>query len=136
MTKTTYYLGGDWKFLALVTGIDSATSQYTCIWCKCSMDECENIDKKWSITDPKLGARTIEENLQISTQPAFPRKFDASRAPLFPTIALHNVVINNLHLFVCVADVLIDHLIEELCHQDKTKCFTTFTLCKYEHLET
>ena len=27
MTKTTYYLGGDWKFLALVTGIDSATSQ-------------------------------------------------------------------------------------------------------------
>ena len=30
-----YYLGGDWKFLALATGIDSATSRYACIWCKC-----------------------------------------------------------------------------------------------------
>ena len=45
-----YYLGGDWKFLALATGIDSATSRYACIWCKCPMDEHENIDKKWSIT--------------------------------------------------------------------------------------
>ena len=31
----TYYLGGDWKFLAMVTGIDSASSEYACIWCKC-----------------------------------------------------------------------------------------------------
>ena len=30
-----YYLGGNWKFLAMVTGIDSASCQYTCIWCKC-----------------------------------------------------------------------------------------------------
>ena len=133
-----YYLGGDWKFLALVTGIDSATSRYACIWCKCPMDQRGNIDKKWSITDPKLGARTIEENLEISTQPASCRKFNVSRAPLFPTIPLHNVVIDNLHLFLRVADVLINHLIEELHRQDaidKSKRFTTFTLCKYKHLE-
>lgn len=41
-------LGGDWKFLALVTGIDSATikSIRLYVWCKCPMDECRNIDKK------------------------------------------------------------------------------------------
>lgn len=27
-----YYLGGDWKFLAMVTGIDSASCEYECIW--------------------------------------------------------------------------------------------------------
>ena len=31
----TYYMGGDWKFLIMVTGIDSASSDYTCIWCHC-----------------------------------------------------------------------------------------------------
>ena len=34
-----YYLGGDWKFLAVVTGIDAASSDYACIWCKCKKDE-------------------------------------------------------------------------------------------------
>ncbi len=35
----TYYLGADWKFLAIVTGIDSASSEYACIWCKCKSSE-------------------------------------------------------------------------------------------------
>ena len=29
----TNYLGGDWKFLAMITGIDSATATHACIWC-------------------------------------------------------------------------------------------------------
>ena len=36
--EINYYLGGDWKFLAVITGIDSATSTYSCIWCKCPTD--------------------------------------------------------------------------------------------------
>ena len=37
--QITFYLGEDWKFLATVTGIDSASSTYSCIWCKCIKDE-------------------------------------------------------------------------------------------------
>ena len=29
-----YYLGGDMKFLALVCGIEGATCEHSCIWCK------------------------------------------------------------------------------------------------------
>lgn len=29
------FLGGDWKFLAIVCGIDAAHSQHFCVWCKC-----------------------------------------------------------------------------------------------------
>ena len=29
-----FYLSGDWKFLAMATGIDAATSTHACIWCK------------------------------------------------------------------------------------------------------
>ena len=37
-----YFLGGNWKFLACVTGVDAASCTYACIWCKCSRDETYN----------------------------------------------------------------------------------------------
>lgn len=116
--KINFYLGGDWKFLALITGIDSASSKYPCMWCKCSTDERRDVDKHWSITDPTLGARTIEENVKVSQLPKSKRKHNVSRLPLFPTIPLQNVVIDNLHLFLRVSDVLIDLLIVELQRMD------------------
>ena len=60
-----------------------------------------------------------------------------SYPPLFPTIPFINVVVDNLHLFLRVADVLINHLIEELCRQDaidKAKKFSTFECSKYWHI--
>ena len=61
-----YFLGGDWKFLALCTGIDSAMSNYSRIWCKCPKFDRYDMAKKWSISDPEFGARTIEENIMLS----------------------------------------------------------------------
>ena len=117
-------------------GIDSATSQYSCIWCKCSSEERYNPDTTWSITDPSQGARTIEENLELSTKRG--KKFNVSRPPLFPMIPLSNVVIDNLHLFLRVADVLINLLIVELRRQDsieKVNRFTCFDSKKYKHVD-
>ena len=68
--------------------------------------------------------------------PTSRKKFNVSRAPLFPTIPLQNVVIDNLHLFLRVSHVLINHLIEELHRHnaiDKTKRFATFTVSRYKH---
>ena len=52
-----YFLGGDWKFLAMATEIDSASSTFACIWCKCPADQRANTTKKWSATDTECGAR-------------------------------------------------------------------------------
>ena len=30
-----FFLGGDWKYLATICGIQSASADYLCIWCKC-----------------------------------------------------------------------------------------------------
>ena len=57
--------------------------------------------------------------------------------PCFPTIPFVNVVVDNLHLFLRVADILINHLIEELRRQDaidKAKKFSTFECSKYRHI--
>lgn len=130
-----YYLGGDWKFLALVTGIDSAKSNFACIWCKCLKGDRADMEKEWSLLDSKLGARTIEENTELSRKSK--KQFNVSRPPLFPTIPLKNVVIDNLHMFLRVSDVLFNLLIVKLKRQDaieKLKTFSTFDRTRYRHL--
>ena len=73
------FLGGDWKFLAIVCGLDSATSQYSCVWCKCPKSERWDMSCEWSITDSKKGARTIEEIAQKSKLPiSNKQKFNCS----------------------------------------------------------
>ena len=47
--------------------------------------------------------------------------------PLFPTIPLYRVVIDNLHLFLRVSDVLIDLLIKELKHEERIETVEKFT---------
>ena len=65
------------------------------------------------------------------------KRFNASRNPIFSKIPLTNVVIDNLHLFLRVADVLIDHLIVELRRLDgieKQSKLSSFDKRKYQHL--
>ena len=40
-----YFMGGDWKFLAMATGLDSASSTFACIWFKCPADQRVNTKK-------------------------------------------------------------------------------------------
>lgn len=74
--KINYYLGGDWKFLAIITGIDSAMSTYACVWCKCPSNERCRTDKQWCIVDSSKGARSIEENVELSEKPRSQKKFN------------------------------------------------------------
>lgn len=64
--KIACYLGGDWKFLAVVTSIDGASSDYACMWCKCKKDDRGDVE--WSLSEKDLGARTIiDENIELAT---------------------------------------------------------------------
>ena len=101
----------------MVTGIDSATSTYACIWCKCPALERHDCAQRWSITDTRLGARTTEENLTIARSRT-KTKFNVSHEPIFPMIPLSRVVVDNLHMFLRVADTLIDMLLMELRRLD------------------
>lgn len=115
-----------------VLGIDGATSTYSCIWCKCPKQQRFDPTEKWSLTDTTKGARSTEENSKQAG-----KKFNVSNVPLFPSIPLANVVIDNLHLFLRVSDVLIDQLIIELKRQDaldKHRTFTSFNISNHSHL--
>lgn len=51
-----YFLGGDSKFLAIVVGIDSASSTYACIWCKVPNDQRYDAEKRCSMSETAKGA--------------------------------------------------------------------------------
>ena len=77
-----FYLGGDWIFLAMVCGLDSANSKYSCIWCTCPKEERYNTAKEWSIQDSEKGVRTIESITAASKLLArSTHKFNCSRLP-------------------------------------------------------
>ena len=115
--QITYYLGGDWKFLALCTGIDSASCTHACIWCHCPKQERHLSTAKWSITSTDEGARSIEETIQIATTKQ--KKYNVSHVPIFKTIPLTRVVVDNLHMLLRIADTLIDLLIHSLLTLDR-----------------
>ena len=102
-----YYLGGDWKFLAIVTGIDSAKSEIACIWCKCGKAERHDMSKCWSILDPTFGARTVEENIKLSQQ----RQIMSHTLPCSPQFP-SNVWSLTIYTFLRVSDVSIMRLID------------------------
>ena len=134
-----YFLGGDWKFLASITGVDAASCTYACIWCKCSRAERFDPDKEWSLTDTTKGARSVLENREHAAQPRSRQRYNVSNPPLFSTIPLSRVVIDNLHLFLRVANVLINLFITELRRQDSidqcSRFNGQFRVSSFKHLE-
>lgn len=132
--KIEYFLGGDWKFLACVCGIWAANQEFACIWCKCPRAERSHIDKKWSMSDKSLGARDHQEITDNSRR----KKCNCKYSPLFDYIPVDHVIIDTLHLFLRISDVLIERLIRELKRQDcleKTNTFSNgFNHEKYAHL--
>lgn len=135
-----YFLGGDMKFLALVCGINAANGTYSCVWCKCCAGDRWDMTKSWSFTDTSQGARTISEIETLSKKPAS-KCLGCINIPIFKSIPIDHVVIDTLHLFLRVADLLINLLIMELRRQDGIDKATRVKLdrnklthlAKYEH---
>ena len=110
-----FFLGGDLKFLAAVCGIEAANSEHACIWCKCPKQQRWNMALTWSIQDGSKGARTIEEIKEKCKLGKTSRnRFNCCHPPMFPFIPIERVVIDSLHLFLRIADVLINLLIRDL----------------------
>ena len=101
----------------MCTGIDSASCTYACIWCHCPAQECHPSSAKWSITSTDEEARSVEESIQIATSKQ--KQYNVSHIPIFKTIPLTRVVVDNLHMFLRVADTLIDLLIHALLTLDR-----------------
>ena len=102
------YFGGDMKFLAIICGINAANSIYPCIWCKWCKSEKYDAEKIWSITSVKDNARTILE------ADVFRNENGYIKPPVLKSMPYQNYVIDTLHKFLRITDVLLDYLIIDL----------------------
>lgn len=111
-------MSGDWNFLALILGLDAANSNHSWLWCKCPAKERHDLSKMWSLTDRKHGARSIEEIIAKSSLPKSAEWYNCSHRLVFPSIPIDHVVIDTLHLFLRLTDLLTNLLIQDLRSQD------------------
>ena len=108
-----YFFGADMKFLAICMGIESATSTYSCVWCKCPAIDQYDINKVWSVTNPEEGTRSIKEIQELSKLRKREQKsknYGCIKELLFSSIAVDHVIPDILHLFLRVYDVLLTRI--------------------------
>ena len=92
-----------------------ATCEYAYIWCKCPKKHRCDLTMSWPITDVAKGARTIGEIQQKSKlSKSSKHRHNCCHEPIFPFIPMHRVVIDSLHLFLRIADLLYKLLIRDL----------------------
>lgn len=129
------FLGGDLKFLNIVMGIDACSCKFSCLWCKCPSTDRWDTDKEWSMIDAKKGARSVSEIEQMSNLKQRTAKFNCSFPPLFMSIPVHRVVPDTLHLFIRIADQLVNHLVCELRLADNLpKSLSSFSVTQYSNI--
>ncbi len=113
--KIEKFLGGDWKILAILAGINSAHSHYSCIHCTCKKDEFYNTNIDWSISDINKGARSLEEclfRLHLNEKKTDDRKGYVNK-PICD-IPFFRLIIDLLHLKLRITEKLNDYLFEKI----------------------
>lgn len=140
--KVSYYLGGDYKFLLCVLGIDSASCTHSCIYCTCPSSSFHTSDSLSNTAGSEPKCRTVADIEACAKLPKkSKKKFNCSNPPIFPSISISHVVIDNLHLFLRIADTLINLLIldaRRLDAIDSLRTIPEFDRLKYtycSHLE-
>lgn len=99
-------LGRRHEISSLSLGVDSATT-YSCIWCKCPANQRCDMQLVWSITETEYDARTVDEISKMSKLGKYSKKwYNCSHEPIFDFIPIHHVIIDILHLFLRISDVL------------------------------
>ena len=92
-------------------------------------NERRDTTKQWSVFDVNKGARTVTEIEEYSKKPKA-RRMGCCKAPIFK---IDYVMIDTLHLYLRISDVLIDLLIQDLRKLDgitATSHFANVTACE------
>jgi len=80
----------DWKFAALVFGIGAANSNEFCLFCNCTKQQIDDLERKWTST----GNSSLKRNKLIP-------------------IDITRVLLDLLHLLLRITDVLFSCLIDD-----------------------
>ena len=116
MINLELFFGGDYKFLLTVMGLQNATSNHSCIWCKVHRESRWDMSYNLSHYNEAPLKRTLKEIMTMAGKGK--NNYCCVNQPLIE-IDLDHIIVDELHLLLRVVDVLIDNLIEDVLEWDK-----------------
>ncbi|RHZ81840.1 hypothetical protein Glove_117g379 [Diversispora epigaea] len=91
--KVEFWFTADWKYMALILGINGPTSNYFCLWCECHKNE------RWDMNENWLNVKNTKGKIRTS---------------LLPFLTIKYCVPDELHLMLRIVDVLLELFFMEL----------------------
>lgn len=118
--KLKFFLGGDMKFLLMIMGLNSATADYACLWCKIFKED------RWDTSKPSdyYNKEPLKRDLQEIKRLCHCSKdnYGCINEPLL-NILLTNVIADELHLLLRITDKLLQNIIDEVLERDAIEDF-------------
>ena len=114
---------GDFKFLAMIMGLNSATANYACLWCKIHKESRWDTSKCCNFYHEVDQKRTLEEMKHMCQKKN--DNFGCIHPPPPPLINIHldHMVPDELHLLLRRTDRLLQNVIDEILERDSIADF-------------
>ena len=106
--KTEFFLGGDYKYILLMLGLNGATGNYACAWCKIHKNDRWKMDHHFNDFNSHPLARTLQEVNEMSKKSK--DNYGCCQEPLL------NIELD--HLLLRITDILTANLITEVIEWD------------------
>lgn len=121
--KLEFFLGGDYKFLLMIMGLNSATANHACLWCNVHKQNRWDTSKAFNFYNEEPQMRTLEA---INKMRQLTINFGCINAPLIH-LELDLVVPDELHLLLRITDRLLQNVIDEILERDAIEDFNKST---------
>lgn len=115
-----FFVGGDLKFLLLIMGINSAISDFACLYCKVHKDNRWDMSKPQDYYNSDAIKRTIDEIKKLCH---LTENKGCLHEPLLNS-PLTNVIPDELHLLLRITDRLLQNVIDEAMELDAVDDFS------------
>lgn len=112
--KLEFFLGGDYKFLLMCLGMKGVICDRACIYCKVNKKNRQDMSKGLNVY--------WHPNIRRQYHTNWHKDPGCKHQPLFK-IPLDHVIIDELHLMLCVSDRLEEGLIYEMLDWDEEDNF-------------
>ncbi|CAB4016317.1 Hypothetical predicted protein [Paramuricea clavata] len=118
--KLEFFLGGDYKFLLMIMGLNSATADYACLWCEIHRQFRWDTSKDLLFYNTGPLKRTLEN---IKKQCQCKSSNYGCINPALINIDLDHVLADELHLLLRVTDRMLQKVVDEILEKDAIEDF-------------
>jgi hypothetical protein len=116
------FLGGDWKYLAIILGINAANSNYFCLYCHNRRHSVTKENYKiveYRLTEKHGNNRTLAKAQEAVNNQA--KEYGYLKMPIFDFIEFFKVIPDLMHLFNRISGKLCNLFYRKLSERDSRK---------------